>query len=637
MDLFNIMYSIASGDYITMARSIIGFFVNDFIPKIKSFNKMPSKNNITIKKIFNNYSASLLIKRYLFQVIKNHLVIRIIFNVIISILSYLFLIVESISKSVIRVFNIRQNIKNLIEDNRGLVFKTINLKDTNLKANFSEPGVVAKNFSDIFSKSLFITLQNQENISTSMDPNKLVYVDNKILLPKRLYVLFTLAYHQSLGHPGFKRLYDTLNTYFFIEKKMFLRNIVRTFTESCSICAISKQNNHKNLRGSTFNNKVSHVNELITFDLLELSKFQNKLKKSTPVKAILVICDTYSKYITLYCLYEVNSKTIINCLANYFQIHGNPKMSLADNASVFSSKEVVKFLNGSGVTRLKSAAYSSASRGFIERRVKIVQTMIRIYFAKQEPNSILDFQLAVSCYGFCLNQLPIEDSILTPFNCHFASVKGLGNEVLNSGPYLFQTTYFYDKKSLDQRLSEKHDSLIKHIIKTMEKIKAKRLAKMRKDNLKRIPNKIAAGSYVLVKDFSRDREYYNKQRPIFLSDIFIVNKRNKYNAEISNIYTGQVIDKPVHLNDLKLLNHASFSKLKIPDELLSRIQVFTAENIVDIRYPNLLNRVKNRPIRENVTLKENLENDEEDDWVIHEDFPHDIDDYTQELETILEE
>ena len=72
-------------------------------------------------------------------------------------------------------------------------------------------------------------------------------------------------------------------------------------------------------------------------------------------------------------------------------------------------------------------------------------------------------------------------------------------------------------------------------IKTMEKIKAKRLAKMRKDNLKRIPNKIAAGSYVLVKDFSRDREYYNKQRPIFLSDIFIVNKRNKYNAEKSYV------------------------------------------------------------------------------------------------------
>ena len=194
------------------------------------------------------------------------------------------------------------------------------------------------------------------------------------------------------------------------------------------------------MRGSTFDNKVSHVNELITFDLLELSKFQNKLKKSTPVKAILVICDIYSKYITLYCLYEVNSRTVINCLANYFQIHGNPKMSLADNASVFSSKDVVKFLTGSGVIRLKSAAYSSASRGFIERRVKIVQTIIRIYFAKQESNTLLDFQLAVSCYGFCLNQLPIEDSILTPFNCHFASVKGLGDQVLNSDPYLFQTS-----------------------------------------------------------------------------------------------------------------------------------------------------------------------------------------------------
>ena len=637
MDLFNILYSIASGDYITMARSIIGFFVNDFIPKLRSFNKMPSKNNVTIKKIFNHYSILILLKRYLFQIMRKYSVIRIILNVVFSILSFLFFTLDIMRKCVFKVFNVRQNIIDLIENNKGFVFKTINLKNTELKSNFSEPGVIAKNFSDIFSKSLFITLQNQENISTSMDPNRLVHVDNKILLPKRLYILFTLAYHQSLGHPGFKRLYNTLNTYFYIEKKMFLRNIVRTFTESCSICAISKQNHHKNLRGSTFDNKVSHVNELITFDLLELSKFQNKLKKSTPVKAILVICDTYSKYITLYCLYEVNSKTVINCLANYFQIHGNPRMSLADNASVFSSKEVVKFLTGSGVIRLKSAAYSSASRGFIERRIKIVQTMIRIYFAKQESNTLLDFQLAVSCYGFCLNQLPIEDSILTPFNCHFASVKGLGDQVLNSGPYLFQTGYFYDKKSLDQRLSEKHDSLLKYIIDTMEKIKAKRLSKMRKDNLKRIPNKISVGSYVLLKDFSRDKEYYNKQRPIFLTDIFVVNKRNKYNAEICNMYTGQVINKAVHLNDLKLLHHASFSKLKIPDELLNRIQVFTAENIADITYPNILNRVKNRPIRENINLNDNTKNEEDDDWIIHEDFPHDVDDFTQELETIVEE
>ena len=88
---------------------------------------------------------------------------------------------------------------------------------------------------------------------------------------------------------------------------------------------------------------------------------------------------------------------------------------------------------------------------------------------------------------------------------------------------------------------------------------------------------------------------------------------------------------------MKLLNHASFSKLKIPDELLSRIQVFTAENIADISYPNLLNRIKNRPMMENSNLDDNAKNDEDDDWIIHEDFPHDVDDFTQELETIVEE
>ena len=115
-DLFNIMYSIASGDYITMARSIIGFFVNDLFPKIKSFYKMPSKNDITIGKIFNNYPPLIPVKRYLFQIIRKKPVLRIIFNLAVAILYHFSLIANVMLKYTFKIFNVKQNLIDLINN-----------------------------------------------------------------------------------------------------------------------------------------------------------------------------------------------------------------------------------------------------------------------------------------------------------------------------------------------------------------------------------------------------------------------------------------------------------------------------------------------------------------------------------------
>ena len=115
-DLFNIMYSIAAGDYITMTRSIIGFFVNDLVPKIKSFYKMPSKNDITIGKIFNNYPPLIPVKRYLFQIIRKKPVLRILFNLAVAILCYFSLIVNIMLKYMFKIFNVKQNLIDLINN-----------------------------------------------------------------------------------------------------------------------------------------------------------------------------------------------------------------------------------------------------------------------------------------------------------------------------------------------------------------------------------------------------------------------------------------------------------------------------------------------------------------------------------------
>ena len=526
-------------------------------------------------------------------------------------------------------FNVRKSMEKFLDPLKPNVISktTQDISDTSFLAEPPESSLWSRKFSDVFDKNFFIAFQHQEKKTDNLEPGKLVYVKNKILLPKKLYIVFTLALHAGSGHIGPKRLYRNIITYYHVENKKLLLDIVENFCKNCYSCLRNKPLVHKNLQGSVYNNKVNGTNQLIAFDMLELEKILGKdLGKHPQVTAVLVICDVFSKYMTLYPMEKITSISVKNALANYFTTHGASFYVIADNATVFTSKLIKQFFEGTGVTSIKSSPLSSKSRGFIERRIRTLQTLLRIYWDQYGEDKTIDVAQAISVFGYSLNNVPYEQSILSPYNIQFGSVRGLGADIEGPKNYIFQKQYLFAAKSLEERLGEKVTPLLNLIEETMEKFKEKKLKKLKEDNLARRDSKIRENDYCLVKDHSRTLKYYAKQRPIFYHDVFKVIKRSPTQCVVMNMMSHQQITR--HINDLKLIEKAAIGKYEIPTSLLDRLTHLTSEDLEELSYPNLTkNRTtvrypKDSNEREEIELDDVID-EEGDELVVSLDAPDD--------------
>ena len=200
--------------------------------------------------------------------------------------------------------------------------------------------------------------------------------------------------------------------------------------------------------------------------------------------------DVFSKFMSLYPLQNPTQITIRNCLSNYFSLHGCSNFVLSDNAKNLVGKTITEFFQKTGVIQIKSSPFASRARGFIERRIRSLQTLLRIFWDQYGDDKLIDISQAISIFGYSLNNVPFEQSILTPYNIQFGSIRGLGGDIEGSKSYLFQKQYLFDEKSLETRLGEKAEPLLKLISDAMEKFKEKKLKKLKEDNRNRIDSQI---------------------------------------------------------------------------------------------------------------------------------------------------
>ena len=457
---------------------------------------------------------------------------------------------------------------------------TQDIDNTSLKASFEEASFTARKFKDVFSKSLFIALQREEIKVDHLDPTEIYYIKNKIYLPKKLYVVYALAYHGQLHHPGMEKLYKVLTTYFYIDQKKVLKDIVRNITINCKTCMVNKENTNKNKQGSIHENYLTHVNQLISMDLLELSTTQAKV--TSDAKAILVICDNYSKYVTFFPIEQKTTEQIKAKLNIYFSIFGICQFVHTDNAKIFRSKKFFKYLKKLEITLIRSSPMRSACRGFIEHRVKLCQRLLRFHFHSLPDNHVLDIGTTLAMFSHSLNTIPFKYSCLNSFNIQFMSLKNLSGDITKSQEYIFQKEFFWDEKSLDEKFKSKEYEVLKLIKETVNKIKKDNLARLAKENRNRIKSKIKVGDFCVIRDFTKD--YNQKNKPLFSLDVYQVVERKKYMLKLKQPFLSKsfVIR---HISQCKKLDVEELEKFKIPPSLQQRIEQYTKNDIPKIDYP----------------------------------------------------
>ena len=498
-------------------------------------------------------------------------------------------------------------------------------------------GFRAKEFDKILSKSNFIYFQLQEKKCDNFNPSTLKYYDHKIILPERLYFLFCCIYHSLLNHIGKAGLYRYIIKYFYVEKKMILHNFVDSLCSNCLPCLISKPVVHNYKTASFDTRRLSMPNQLMLIDLLEMPT--TIAGGQHHVSAIAIMIDAYSKYCQGYVIYSKTQEQIIQTLTNFFQSCGKYEQLYSDNATCFKGQKIKKFLEQNNVEVIPASAYMSRSHGMIERKVRQYQEMLRLNGIGKTDLNICSTLIHCS---WTINMIPFKNSILTPYNLHFSSVRNFqspsdveNNSIFNTGNFLPRDITKEEMKDLNKILEEDTKNF-------KSKDRTEKLKIWREKNKNMKDHKYKVGDFVFIKDYD-----HLKARPIFFITLHQVVKANKYNLWLENLLTNQIIPRsPIQI---KKFDKDKIIKTDLPQELMKDLKIMTDFTTNDLlSFPLLKPKVRKSlriPRNKTKQSKDNLSARKPDVPIVDDDDDNDEEipqnlslfDQLQRMTTIFEE
>ena len=163
-----------------------------------------------------------------------------------------------------------------------------------------------------------------------------------LFLPAILIKDVTNQIHEEMGHQGAYKVIKYVRDRFYWPN---LTKDIKIIVNKCHICQLSKCNNFKYF-GPCQPIVTQNIGDLVMADLygpLPSGKFGYQY--------ILVVQDTFSKFVKLYPLRNATAKTVVTKIKQFVQII-QPKAIMTDNGSQFISKHWKKSLNELGVNTI---------------------------------------------------------------------------------------------------------------------------------------------------------------------------------------------------------------------------------------------------------------------------------------------
>ena len=337
----------------------------------------------------------------------------------------------------------------------------------------------------------------------------------KVCIPDSMVDDLISTYHHHLGHSGIERVVLALEQNFYIRR---LANKCRKIISTCELCQKAKSPNVK-----YYLTPQSILREepkaLVCVDAhgkLPVSNFGHKF--------IFVIYDVFSKFVKIYPMKNITTKSCLNKVLNdYVEKYGKVEAVLSDNATAFSSPKWREALESRGIKCYHSSKYHACSNP-TERVIKDIAIYMRIYCHNKHK----------SWYSYCA----LIESILN--RCPNPTTK-VSPEKLMTGiepPSLFhglpETIDIPGQEEVDEKR------------KVFDRLKLK--AEQRKKRIKR-SNKlwdIKVGDLVLVKDRQLSnllKERYHRLELLFRGPCRILEKFGKHTFSLKDERTQKFLGK----------------------------------------------------------------------------------------------
>ena len=382
--------------------------------------------------------------------------------------------------------------------------------------------------------------------------------DEKVVIPRKFVPIFALRLHFLSGHCGKRKLYDLVRMTYYADYGV--KDICTTVCESCLFCLVADTNRNAKYPDGRF--VLEEPNKAVQIDLVE----------DLPVKlSILTIVDIYSGYINAYILKSKTTESVIHALANHFSTIGKPRYLVSDNASIFRSKNFIKFLSLLRIGLPQSAPYRSEARSLAENANKFLQEFIKKFIFPNRDcwETILPFVIQR------LNSRINTKHQTTPHKLLF------GRDVDKSNKdELYKhlnKSHVYEKEWLKieneiKEFEEREKAVIEELNKQKE-------IRQEKRNQIRRTFELNENDYVLVKHRAKVQGVSRKLLTSFGNIPFKVVKIKEYGAFIENTFDGTVVLRAK--NELKLIKTIESETLNVPKEIVALLGQVTKENLLD--------------------------------------------------------
>lgn len=165
--------------------------------------------------------------------------------------------------------------------------------------------------------------------------------------------------HNDVGHFGFEKTLQRIKSMFWFPK---MRKFIRKYVSACLECA-----HHKIPSGAKEGtlHPIPKVDvPLHTIHADHLGPFPRSKHGNV---YILVIVDSFTKYVYLSAVRSTKSKASIKVFQTYFSLFGSPSRLITDRGTSFTSKRFKTFVQSVGVKHILNSVATPRANGQVER------------------------------------------------------------------------------------------------------------------------------------------------------------------------------------------------------------------------------------------------------------------------------
>lgn len=198
------------------------------------------------------------------------------------------------------------------------------------------------------------------------------------VVPKKCIWQVIRANHDDIGHFAVDKSIERIKSLYWFPK---MKKVVSKYIKNCLNCIYSKTV-HGKKEGKLFS-IPKFARPFHTLHIDHLGPFVKTTQKNT---YLLVIVDSFTKFVFISPVRNTKSKVVINELDKIFKVFGNPRRLICDAGSSFTSKLFVKYCNDKNIRHHVIATAVPRSNGQVERYNRTILDSLRTMGASTDNN-----------------------------------------------------------------------------------------------------------------------------------------------------------------------------------------------------------------------------------------------------------